>query len=56
LILLVVLIITLTPLGGLLSIGNVSGGGWILVLISLLISFVICEVLKIALKLISSRQ
>jgi len=56
LILLVVLIITLTPLGGLLSIGNVSGGGWIMVLIASLISFVICEVLKIALKLISSRQ
>ena len=52
----VVLIITLTPLGGLLSIGSVSGGGWIMVLLSSIITFIICELLKIASKLISSHQ
>ena len=47
----VVLLTTLTPLGKLLSIGSLNGGGLVMVLIALFITVIINEALKNALKL-----
>ncbi len=43
----VILIITLSPIGTLLSIGTIDSNGWIMVLASSAIIFVICESLKL---------